>query len=149
MLPHVQCAIRGKNGAGRKKWYGHGVTSRTASCGPAIYHYVLFFLHDLSLSLVPTAVPENVTVENVLSDTILLSWEPPPVEQQNGVLQSYVIGVTEIDSGREYNVTSLVTTHAVGSLHPYYTYSFRIAAVTIGIGPYSLPVNTTTLEAGT
>ena len=108
-------------------------------------HLAIFFY---SLSLVPTAVPENITVEHVLSDTVILSWEPPPVEQQNGAIQSYVIGVTEADSGREYNVTSLVTTHAVGSLHPYYTYSFRIAAVTIGIGPYSHPINTTTLEAG-
>lgn len=127
---------------------GTAMVSLATLLPAALHYYVLFFLHDLSLSLVPNAVPEDVTVENVLSDTILLSWEPPPVEEQNGAIQSYVIEVTEIDSGREYNVTSLVTTHAVGSLHPYYTYSFRIAAVTIGIGPYSLPVNTTTLEAG-
>ena len=45
------------------------------------------------------------------------------------------------------NVTN--TSLTLTSLHPYYVYSFSVAAVTVGIGPYSTAINTTTDEDGT
>ena len=42
------------------------------------------------------------------------------------------------------NSTSTVVT----DLHPYYTYSFKVAAVTIAAGPQSIAVTAKTLESG-
>ena len=56
--------------------------------------------------------------------------------------------VTETETGTisKWNVTE--TSLAVDSLHPYYVYTVSVAAVTVGIGPYSDDVNITTDEAG-
>ncbi len=36
----------------------------------------------------------------------------------------------------------------IGSLHPYYTYTFSVTAVTIGQGPYDDPLTVRTLQDG-
>ena len=56
--------------------------------------------------------------------------------------------VTETDTGTHITRTVTDTSLTLTSLHPYYVYSFSLAAVTVGIGPYSTAVNVTTDEAG-
>ena len=45
-----------------------------------------------------------------------------------------------------YNVTNTEIT--VSSLHPYYSYECRIAAVTVSMGPFSTALTVTTKQAG-
>ena len=45
-----------------------------------------------------------------------------------------------------YNVTDTEIT--VSSLHPYYSYECRIAAVTVSMGPFSTSLTVTTKQAG-
>lgn len=43
----------------------------------------------------PGAPPQQVTVLTVGSDnstSISVSWDPPPAEQQNGIIQEYKVG---------------------------------------------------------
>jgi len=74
----------------------------------------------------------------VNSSALQLTWEPPAPEQRNGIIRGYLINATALESGEHSqwmspNVSSLV----VGGLHPYYQYDLVVAAVTIGVGPFT------------
>ena len=83
----------------------------------------------------------------------MLSWERPPLEEENGLLVRYHVVVIETqihytDNGTEitgmqtylnrtYNVLE-GRTQVIDMLHPDYNYTVRIAAATgVGIGPFS------------
>ena len=97
---------------------------------------------------VPVAAPQNIEATAFDSNTIQLSWDPPPLESQNGDIQQYLINATAAESGETVQLVSTVNSVRINNLHPYYTYSIVISAVTIGPGPYSTPVTVTTFEDG-
>ena len=83
----------------------------------------------------------------------MLSWDPPVIGDQNGILIHYHVIVIEtqihyVDNGTEitgiqtylnttYNVSE-GRTQLIDDLHPDYNYTVRIAAATgVGIGPFS------------
>ena len=101
--------------------------------------YLCFFL-------APAASPTNIAGHAADSTTILLSWNPPPAGDQNGIIRNYTIGVTEQDTGREFSLVSGDTHEILGSLHPSYTYAVIISAVTVASGPYSTPLAVQTEE---
>ena len=77
-----------------------------------------------------------------------LAWLPPESGGQNGIIQRYLISVTEVDTMRQFQLTSASPFATVLGLHPHYTYSFAVAAVTVGEGPYSEEISVQTLEDG-
>ena len=87
----------------------------------------------------PTAAPQEFEVVAVSSNSIRLTWIPPPEEDQNGVIRSYHINVTELPTGNIHEITNTDNdlNEIVSSLHPFYTYNCTIAAFTIGLGPVS------------
>ena len=102
---------------------------------------------------VPTEVPQNVKVTVESSHSIMLTWERPPIEEENGLLVRYHVIVIETqihytDNGTEitrmgtwfnrtYNVSE-GRTQLIDGLHPDYNYTVRIAAATEpGIGLFS------------
>lgn len=98
---------------------------------------------------VPTAAPQNVTGEAQSSTEVMLSWEPPPIQDQNGVIRVYVIRVTDLTTGiQRVEYQYLGTNYTVSSLHPHYRYQFAVAADTVGVGPYSSPIEIQTLQDG-
>ena len=116
------------------------------------------------LITVPTEVPQNVTVTVESSRSIMLTWERPPLEEENGLLVDYHVIVIETqihytDDGTEitgmetylnrtYNVSE-GRTQLIDGLHPDYNYTVRIAAATEpGIGPFSDPVTVRTIMDG-
>ena len=86
----------------------------------------------------PASPPQNLTVTPVDSRNVHLSWSPPP-EHHNGVIRQFWINITEADTGRRFQLISVGTSFTVSSLHPFYTYSFQIAAYTVNLGPFSEP----------
>ena len=54
----------------------------------------------------------------------------------------------EEETMRQFQLMSTATTVVASTLHPYYTYSFTVSAVTVGEGPYSQPLSIQTLEDG-
>lgn len=83
------------------------------------------------------------------SRSAFLSWEPPPSEEQNGVIINYVINVTEAESGSVFQLFSSNTSLFVSTLQPYTTYNFLIAASTsVGVGPFSRLFTRQTPEDG-
>ena len=89
-----------------------------------------------------------MTGVSLTSESISLSWDPPPFDQQNGRIRQYLINVTELDTGTSFLQTSLGTEFTVYSLHPHYYYEFTIAAVTVGVGPATPPIVVQTNEDG-
>ena len=112
----------------------------------------------------PTGVPRNVNVTVNTSRTILLTWEQPLPEEENGLLVHYHVIVIEtqihyMDNGTEFTVmqTYLNTTYDVSEgtrqlidgLHPDYNYTVRIAAATaVGIGLFSDAITVRTYMDG-
>ena len=92
---------------------------------------------DTVLHSVPSAPPRNLSVIFVNSTTMTLSWDPPPSDQINGYIRHYIIVVTERETASEFQEQSNYTQVTLQSLHPYYTYSCRVTAVTTGSGPYT------------
>lgn len=66
-----------------------------------------------------------------------MTWEPLAADQQNGVIQHYMVLVMEAETRTSLSLTSTATTLTIPNLHPAYTYSIQVAAVTISVGPYS------------
>jgi len=81
------------------------------------------------------------------SSTVLLSWNLPK-DPLNGIIQEYIINITETDTGRMFQEISITSRTTVSSLHPDYTYSWTVTAVTISVGPYSSLLSFTTPEDG-
>ena len=100
------------------------------------------------LTLVPSGMPRNLTTASVISRSISLTWDPPTAANQNGIIRSYVINMTALETQETIQLVSNNTEIDLEMLHPYYTYSFVISAVTIGPGPPSSAYNVTTEEEG-
>ena len=93
------------------------------------------------LCSVPTLAPLSPFSVARNSRTLNFTWSPPPEEHQNGIIIEYKVQVTEVLTGEMVVKTSNSTTIEVSGLHPDYAYEWRVAAVTVGVGPYT---NTTT-----
>ena len=96
----------------------------------------------------PSAPPEELAAASVGSTSFVLSWSPPPISQQNGVIREYTVNITEIQTGIFIILNSTSTSVSVLSLHPYYTYECTVSAYTVGIGPYSEVFTVITSEDG-
>ena len=82
------------------------------------------------------------------SRSVALSWNPPPPEDQNGILRFYTVNITELETGRIIQHTTPTTSLQVPLLHPYYTYQWKVSAYTVGEGPYTNISTVTTPEDG-
>ena len=119
------------------------------------------YMHTFFHYTVPTEVPQNVTVTVESSRSIMLTWERPSLEEENGLLVRYHVIVIETEIHYTDNGTEITgmqrylnTTYDVSkgrmqlineSIHPDYNYTVRIAAATEpGIGPFSDPVTVRT-----
>ena len=118
-----------------------------------ISNYCILSFYFLLYFTVPTEAPRNVNVTVESSRSIMLTWERPPPEEENGLLVRYHVIVIETqihytDDGveitgmqrylnRTYNFSE-GRAQLIDSLHPDYNYTVRIAAATEpGIGPFS------------
>ena len=106
--------------------------------------YTLFLL----LTVVPSGPPRNLATTDVTSRSISLTWDPPTAANQNGIIRTYIINMTVLESGENIQLMSNSTEIDFVMLHPYYTYTFVISAVTIGPGPPSSAYNVITAEEG-
>ena len=94
--------------------------------------------------------PEDLIVEAATSESITLSWSPPDVQSQNGIIIGYLINVTAIGTGEAFQVSSATTNLVIQSLRPFTMYICVIAAETsAGTGPFSISLIVQTNESGT
>ena len=107
-------------------------------------HCILFSL------TAPSGPPLNSTAvtSTITSTGFSLQWSEPAIDEQNGIIKYYVIRVTELETGNTFENTSNSTSFSYFSLHPYYTYQCKVAAYTVGLGPFTNVISVTTLEDG-
>ncbi|XP_060138945.1 neogenin isoform X3 [Zootoca vivipara] len=86
-----------------------------------------------TLSDVPSAAPQNLTLEVQNSKSIMMHWQPPPAGTHNGQITGYKIRYRKVT--RKSDVTeSIVGTQLsqlIGGLEQGTEYSFRVAALTV------------------
>uniref|UniRef100_A0A4W5NL67 Roundabout, axon guidance receptor, homolog 3 (Drosophila) n=1 Tax=Hucho hucho TaxID=62062 RepID=A0A4W5NL67_9TELE len=98
---------------------------------------------------VPSAPPRAVTVVTVKlsnSSSISVSWEPPPADMQNGILQEYKVWCVGNDTQTRYHINTTVDGTVLSTvlkgLLPGILYQVEVAAVTsAGVGIHSQPVS--------
>ena len=90
---------------------------------------------------VPSNAPQNITIVLLSATSAEIHWDPPPFEDQNGIIQFYTLVITEVDASSV--IDQLRTENASAILQqfrPFHVYQFVIAANTIaGLGPFSNP----------
>uniref|UniRef100_A0A672JKZ9 Neogenin 1b n=1 Tax=Salarias fasciatus TaxID=181472 RepID=A0A672JKZ9_SALFA len=91
-----------------------------------------------TLSDVPSAPPQNLTLEVQNSKSIMLRWQPPPLSGQNGEITGYKIryrkGPRRSETAETTGGTQLFK--LIDGLERGTEYSFRVSAVTVnGTGP--------------
>uniref|UniRef100_A0A671V927 Contactin-3 n=1 Tax=Sparus aurata TaxID=8175 RepID=A0A671V927_SPAAU len=113
----------------------------------AINRYGPVFTVFVFVSTVPSASPQNITIEVVLSRSIKVSWQPPPRSAQNGIITAYKIKYRKTGRRGDQELLYYVTQTGVISsllrtifkgLEKGSQYSFQVAAMTAnGTGPVS------------
>ena len=105
----------------------------------------LFSLHPLP---VPSA-PLDITRVNSSSSSIYISWKPPSTS--NGVLISYTVTYTRLDTNVILDLTTLpdVTSVDLTMLLAFVIYRITVrAATSVGSGPDSEPLTVRTEQGG-
>ena len=95
---------------------------------------ILYVLFEIKA---PSGPPQGISAVALDPRRILISWNQPLSEEQNGIIQSYVVNITNTETGQHIQLTTDSTTITAESLHPYYNYHFSVAAVTTAIGPHT------------
>ena len=70
------------------------------------------------------------------------------MENRNGIVRHYIVNVTEMETGLDFQSNSSMESLSLVNLHPAYTYLISVCAVTISRGPCSIAVNAVTREDG-
>ncbi|NWR82284.1 SDK2 protein, partial [Furnarius figulus] len=101
---------------------------------------------------VPTGAPQNVAVQATTATQLDVTWEPPPVESQNGDIQGYKIHFWEAQRQNESARVKTLFLPENGvklkNLTGYTSYWVSIAAFNAaGDGPRSPPVKARTQQA--
>ncbi|XP_014742935.1 PREDICTED: protein sidekick-2 [Sturnus vulgaris] len=101
---------------------------------------------------VPTGAPQNVAVQAATATQLDVTWEPPPVESQNGDIQGYKIHFWEEQRQNESaRVKTLFLPESgvkLKNLTGYTSYWVSVAAFNAaGDGPRSPPVKARTQQA--
>ncbi|XP_072275250.1 roundabout homolog 2 [Pyxicephalus adspersus] len=93
----------------------------------------------------PSAAPQSVTVQTVGSNnstSISVSWDPPPLDHQNGIIQDYRIWCLGNETRFHINKTvdAAIRSVVIGGLYPGIQYRVEVAASTsAGTGIKSEP----------
>ena len=82
------------------------------------------------------------------SQTVYLTWGPPPPDQINGVLTGYIVNAFVTDTQQQNMYHTSTSDLTLSGQHPYYTYIFTVSAVTVAPGPFSMEYTITTPAAG-
>ncbi len=110
---------------------------KTLDDGKYCQHDIHVVFNIICIYSAPTGPPTNIVAISNSSTSIQISWQPPTPELQNGLISSYYISITELETGRviDFTVQSMALDYVVSNLHPFYVYNCSVAANTIELGP--------------
>ena len=108
-------------------------------------HFTLIFPSE------PSSPPTNVSVIDVTSTSITVTWDPVPAIDRNGIITEYEVeynqSTFDINTTQTVRVNSSYTMVQLTELHEYVEYFIQVRAYTReGYGPYTEPINQTTAQ---
>ena len=96
----------------------------------------------------PSSPPVEFVATAESSRSIRLSWNPPALEHQNGILRQYIVTLVSVGSGEPITRSAEGTDTTIAGLRPFTTYFCTVAAVTVAVGPETETLQVTTDEDG-
>ena len=97
----------------------------------------------------PSGPPQTITAQASSARRLYIAWDPPAAAEQNGIIISYIVNITGVETGEQLQLTAQSQSVNVTGLTPYTTYFCIVAASTaIGPGPFSTQIIILTPEAG-
>lgn len=109
---------------------------------------MISFVWNFDLISEPSGPPQNVQAWTLSSTSIQVTWGPPLLEEQNGVILRYDVDYkTQSGQPNKLATADNQTTIQVKNLTSFTRYWFAVRAVNvIGVGPESEEVSNTTSE---
>lgn len=104
----------------------------------------------MTFSDIPADPPQNVSLEAASSSSLIVRWEPPPKESQNGIITGYKIRWRPRGKGHSEILTTDGSRrlYAVTGLKKDQDYQIKVAAMTVnGTGPATPWISHRTLLA--
>ena len=90
---------------------------------------------------IPTCPPHNVTLENITSTSVLLTWDELPQHCSNGIIIGFNISLTRMRYGTTEHIHTMLNMSELQNLASYEYYCMQVSASTqVGIGPFSEPI---------
>ena len=114
------------------------LTSEVTSLGQSFNcSFSLLLIYRLFASAAPSAPPQNLAISFNDSKSLLVSWQPPPLQDQNGVIRNYSVSYRIADSSDSPVVMQISTlTVTLVELAIFTEYEVSVRAITIeGQGP--------------
>ena len=132
------CCVAAVNEAGRGN--SSCQTFITHEAGKQCIHTRIKLEFNNIMHAVPTGSPIDIKAHQLNSISVFLSWKPPFIQYQNGIIQGYYIELTLTNSAvSQYTTPDQYL--IIDSLQLYTSYTCRVAAYTItGKGPLSEPL---------
>ena len=116
--------------------------------------FILVYIHfTFIFPSEPSSPPTNVSVVDVTSTSITITWDEVPAIDRNGIITEYEVeynqSTFDINTTQTVIVNSSSTMVQLTALHEYVNYSIQVRAYTdVGFGPYSDDIYERTLEDG-
>ena len=113
--------------------YSSEYTIQTLPSGEKLIISVCYHVQCYFNFTAPSAAPSSIRHETLSPTSIRVWWTPPSVQYRNGIITSYHLELNDTAGLR----TTTETSHVVHNLRPSYTYGYRVAAFTVGLGPFT------------
>ena len=84
---------------------------------------------------VPSAPATMLQGRAVNATAVQLSWQPPPMDEQNGIIRTYTVVLRETQTGRTMVYNTTMSQITVGQLMPCMSYNWNVTPYTVGYGP--------------
>ncbi|KAI6661005.1 Phosphatidylinositol phosphatase PTPRQ-like [Oopsacas minuta] len=124
--------------------YDISICAYTIAFGPCAQIY------STTSEVTPTEAPTNLQVRAITSTSTTISWEPPTLEEQNGVITGYeVIAVGQQHDTNIYEdiVSEYTLSYKFDNLEEFHEYKLQVRARNaIGFGPYTRILTVVTSE---
>ena len=103
----------------------------------------------LHVPIVPSDYPQDFVGIASTSRSANFTWDPPPVDHQNGIISEYFINITDAVSGDTLHLSTSETSLSIDFLQPFTIYFCVISSATsVGVGPHSTVFTLETPEDG-
>ena len=97
----------------------------------------------------PSGPPTAITVMEVDPEiTLFISWSLPLPDQVNGIVLHYIVNIYDHQAQSSTQYTVNTTNITIPGVEAFYTYTVKVAAFTVELGPFSNEVTITTSQTG-